>query len=308
MGFKKFLAAGLCATAMLAMTGVACADDYNAYIAIQGHSYTFRNTVEEGSYGREGSLIGPEADASNIKAVPDYDYETTPALIGWNEDGSAALFPMDSVENAVINGNGTYTVSMKGITWNGDTGLHFILLSTDMPWADDGGTAYVQEISLKLDGTEVLHKSINDADYEADPDYAGLWGLEKSDQEYLTYNLINDYDNELEPINFVFPFTDVEISFVINGFDGVVDEGLTLEAAPTDDGGEDGSEPPAEVTDDGASDDGAASDTASKAATTTTSTASEDDDSSNTGMIIGIVVAVIAVIAIIAVVASKKKK
>ncbi len=95
----------------------ALAADYNAYVAVQSESYIFRNDWYDASYGLNGEN-------------PDFFYRLT----GWDAANNAVDYG-GTFEDAVITGNGTYTVTMTtgDHGFGVDTLLRFFRVTTSIP-------------------------------------------------------------------------------------------------------------------------------------------------------------------------------
>lgn len=236
------------------------AGTYNAYIGLQTPKYSFRNAWSEGSYGLNGS------EGS----------EYFERITSWADDGSAFTTP-GTITDAVIAGNGTYTVSVTGIQWpEGEFAdqdyMNQIFISTDIP---NTGEVTVSNVVLTIDGKEV---SLASAGAILSPD----------DIDYMTILIQNIWNSDVTTIGYYsVPFTDISISFDVDGFnyDKAADEAPAAGAEATDD---------------------------SAAGTTETEENVEDgavqESSSGKGLVVGIVVAVIAACAVVCGVFVSKKK
>lgn len=280
--FKK-ISAVVCALVMvLSMAGIACAEDYNGYLGIQGDCYTFRNAWNEANYGIDGASK-PEG----------YDFAT--GLIGW-VDNEAQLFSA-TIQDATISGNGTFEVSMTDIEWNNDTTLKLLFVDTDIPY----GEAIFTNIKAEMDGTEVF--SLDATDMETDQE-EGIWVLEDPElKDYVGYLLINTYNQEIPTFDYSLP-TNVTVQFTVSGLPNDANpEDVVATPEPTDAP----TDVPAETPTDAPTEASEATPAPTQAASTTTDS-TDDDGGSNTGLIIGIIAIVVIVIVIVVVVATKKKK
>ena len=298
---KKFMTrpTAVATTALLALgtLGVAAADDYKAYINVQGSKYTFRNAWNDGDFGRD----------SQAKPVPaEWTYDA--GLIGWVEEGAdnysadlngAAFFPA-TITDATVSGTGWYSVGMSDITWNGDSTLNLLFVSTEIPmqdgYLDEEYESYLYgvcpEAHVYMNGSEVFTTT----DVVQNPDEA----------DYVNIQFINLWNSDLE----VFTYPDapetiqIDLGFTFNG------EELP-EYSYTSLFGEAGGEEEPEPTEAPKEEDPKPTEapkTDSKADTKADTTKSDSKDS-NTGLLIGIIAGVVVLCAIIiGVVASKKKK
>ncbi|MCH5274980.1 MAG: hypothetical protein J1E65_04010 [Lachnospiraceae bacterium] len=174
------------------------------------------------------------------------------------------------VTDAVIAGNGTYTVSITDFgtvfvddfAAEGKDCFNLIYVDTDIPLSD---AVTVTDVQLKIDGST---KHTVDVGYQS-PD----------DKDYVNIMIQNIWNNDIKEISYYpAPTTSLEITFTISGF--------AYDAAPAE-------EAPAENT--------APAESAAPAETT--------ESGSNTGLIVGIVAAVVVVAGGAAgVVVAKKKK
>ncbi len=124
MNFKRILAGVMTGTMVVAMGVPTFADDleYNGYFCFQTPSYSFRNACDDASYGINGTSNTDEIDYSVVHA--------------W--DGNDLVSAAGTFTDAVITGDGTYTVSVSGLDWSdsefGTSDCYNLLfLSTDIP-------------------------------------------------------------------------------------------------------------------------------------------------------------------------------
>ena len=157
--------------------------EYNVYFGVQTAAYSFRNAWND-SYG-----LG----------TPEFDQIT-----GWN--GNDEVVRTGTITDAVIKGNGTYTVSLTGVDFADDAEtLNLLFLSTDIPLDSD---AKITDITVKMGGKKVY-------DFEEsyqDPDT----------KDYIKTLLINTYNDAFNGEN-EFAYTlsagmDIEVTFTVSGF------------------------------------------------------------------------------------------
>lgn len=228
--------------------------EFNVYFGVQTAAYSFRNAWND-NYG-----LG----------TPEWNQIT-----GWN--GNDEVVRTGTITDAVIKGNGTYSVSLTGVDFADDAEtLNLLFLSTDIP-LDKG--VEISDIAVRMGGKKV---------YEFDESYQ-----DPDTKDYIKTLLINTYNDAFKADN-EFAYTlsagmDIEITFTVSGlaYDNP-------DAAPS------GDTTPVETT--------AASTTQAASQATTTASA---DAASQGGVSVGVIIAIVAavvVVAAIVVVAVKKKK
>lgn len=228
--------------------------EFNVYFGVQTAAYSFRNAWND-NYG-----LG----------TPEWNQIT-----GWN--GNDEVVRTGTITDAVIKGNGTYSVSLTGVDFADDAEtLNLLFLSTDIP-LDKG--VEISDITVRMGGKKV---------YEFDESYQ-----DPDTKDYIKTLLINTYNDAFKADN-EFAYTlsagmDIEITFTVSGL-----------AYDNPDAVPSGDTTPVETT--------AASTTqAASQPTTTASTDAASQGGVSVGVIIAIVAAVVVVAAIV-VVAVKKKK
>lgn len=228
--------------------------EFNVYFGVQTAAYSFRNAWND-SYG-----LG----------TPEWNQIT-----GWN--GNDEVVKTGTITDAVIKGNGTYTVSLTGVDFADDAEtLNLLFLSTDIP-LDKG--VEISDITVRMGGKKV---------YEFEESYQ-----DPDTKDYIKTLLINTYNDAFKADN-EFAYTlsagmDIEITFTVSGL-----------AYDNPDAVPSGDTTPVETT--------AASTTQAASQATTTAGA---DAASQGGVSVGVIIAIVAavvVVAAIVVVAVKKKK
>lgn len=228
--------------------------EFNVYFGVQTAAYSFRNAWND-NYG-----LG----------YPEFDQIT-----GWN--GNDEVVRTGTITDAVIKGNGTYTVSLTGVDFADDAEtLNLLFLSTDIPLDSD---VKITDITVKMGGKKV---------YDFDESYQ-----DPDTKDYIKTLLINTYNDAFKADN-EFAYTlsagmDIEITFTVSGL-----------AYDNPDAVPSGDTTPVETT--------AASTTQAAGQATTTAGA---DAASQGGVSVGVIIAIVAavvVVAAIVVVAVKKKK
>lgn len=205
---KIFAAIAAAAMAVSALAIPASAESYNAYLGIQSASYTFRNAWNDTTYGKG---VAAE-DGTNY-----FDH-----LTGW--DGPTATNNGGTFTDAVITGDGTYTVSLTGdFNFGADETLNLLFVSTDMP-LDCG--AKITDVKVKIDGS---------TKYTFDEAY-----LNPDDKTYVSPMMINIWNDDLGKTDGLFGYTmpssSVEIEFTVSGLgDGAAAPAAEETAAPAAD-------------------------------------------------------------------------
>lgn len=228
---------------------------YNAYFGIQTPTYTFRNSYDDATYG-----LGTD---------------TFNQLTGWVDDVATAM--PGTITDTVIEGNGTYKVSLTDFDFSTDfaeaEAFNLIFVSTDMPVNDQ---IQITDVKLIMDGKTVYTFD----NYYQDPEVSNVKML-----------LVNGYNAELPVFSYAVPKTSIEIEFTVAGFnyDKAVEEVVATEA-PTQEPTETPTATPTEAVQE-----------------TMTDSA---ESSTNTGLIVGIVIGVVVVAGIVtfAVINNKKKQ
>ena len=161
---------------------------FNAYIGIQTETYIFRNEWNEANYGR--------------------DSEENPGffdrLTGWDADNNAVDYG-GTFEDAVIDKNGTYTVSLT----TGDMGLaedqhiRMLFVSTEIPSrAVKEGVIEISDVSVKFgDKGAQSYTEIN------------------TTGDYARITILDEYSQSSEPVGYTVPGanTTVSITFTVSG-------------------------------------------------------------------------------------------
>ncbi len=163
---------------------------YHAYIGLQSPKYTFRNAVDDATYGA---------------AAEDGKYFNQ--LTAWDEDNNAFGVPV-TFTDAEIAGNGTYTVSATGIEWpegefESQDYMNLIFLSTDIP---NSGEITISNIQLNIGGSNVELAS------------AGAI-LSPDNVNYINMLIQNIWNSDITTIGYYqVPFSEISITFDVSGF------------------------------------------------------------------------------------------
>ncbi len=246
--------------------------EYHAYFGFQQTgSWTYRDAWYNPASGLDGTSL----------STGDYNTLFT--------DGGNATIDGVTITDAVIKGNGTYSVSVTGLNGaipaddGADIKTSLVYVSTDIP-SSAIGTLNFTDVKLIVDGAEIALPS-PEPYVNADAQELGLY----------QFDLVNTYHPEAYTSPSILAMNDsVEIQFTVSGFN--TDDPDAVLAEPTE---EPAQEP---ATSDGSS---ATSDTENNAGSSSDN--SKEDSSSSTTTIV-IVVVVIVVIAGAAFFLMKKKK
>lgn len=226
------------------------------------HAYLLFQAVE--------SWVGRDRFFTKKQGV-DYDHFDTL----WTSLKSDKLIPLEGakVEDAVIKGNGHYTVKVTGIDGRctaevagTDPAEYGILgFTTDIPY-DQGVT--IDNVSVKSDGVDRGKRSGDEVYYDKD---------DIKDPGLITVELANSWHDECKnPLGLTLPQDSVEIGFDVKGFNYDNPDAVEATATPK----------------------AAAKDDSSK----------KDSKGVSTGTIVCIVVVAVVVIAGVVVVVTRKKK
>lgn len=246
--------------------------EYHAYFGFQQTgSWTYRDAWYNPASGLDGTSL----------STGDYNTLFT--------DGGNATIDGVTITDAVIKGNGTYSVSVTGLNGaipaddGADIKTSLVYVSTDIP-SGAIGTLNFTDVKLIVDGAEIALPS-PEPYVNADAQELGLY----------QFDLVNTYHPEAYTSPSILAMNDsVEIQFTVSGFN--TDDPDAVLAEPT----EEPTQEPAT-----SDDSSATSDTENNAGSSTDN--SKEDSSSSTTTIV-IVVVVIVVIAGAAFFLMKKKK
>ncbi|HWT76241.1 MAG TPA: hypothetical protein VN258_16195 [Mobilitalea sp.] len=256
-------AAATDAAATVAPTAAASGDvtysgSYNAYMGIQTDTnlWIFRNAYDDKDYG----FGTPEF--SGLSSVA---------------NGTTTSYP-GTFTDAVIDGDGTYTVTLENPDFQSETHLSLLYVSTDIPLSDK---VKITNVQAKFDGS---------TKYTFDQGY-----LDPDSKTYVKILCLNNWNADVKDLFFYnMPPKKVEITFTIEG----MGYKSTAQAAPT----------VAPTTAPAADTSAATTDTSAAATDTSAAATDTSDSSSNTGLVIGIIAAVVVVAVVVIVLVTKKKK
>ena len=164
----------------------ALAAEYNAYFGVQTVNYIFRNMWDEASYGKES---------------PNWGH-----LTGWGDDSEEVDYG-GSFKDAVITGNGTYTVSLKlgDKGFGDDESFNMLFVSTDIPkQLIKDGLVTISDVKTSMDGGQA-----RDFTY-----------IDVKEGKYATISVMNTYNNAVgvDTIPYTMPAKSIDITFTISGF------------------------------------------------------------------------------------------
>ena len=254
---------------------------YNAYFGVQTAAYSFRDPWDSESYGLETEYFNQ--------------------ITGWDADNNAVV-RAGTIHDTVIEGNGTYSVSLTDFNFDdGAETLNLLYVSTDIPKT---GEIVISNVTVFMDGKEVYGPSSRDymfAEAFLDPDT-------KTTMKPLCINLWSSDLKKGELFSYKMPTTSIEIQFTVSGFD--YDKAVAEEPAaePTEAPAEEVTTPaPTEepvATEAPKNDDNKSEEPKSE----DTSAPAEEESSFNAvPIVIAAVVAVIVIVAAVVAVARKKK-
>lgn len=175
---------------------------YNAYFGLQTPTYSFRNAFDDATYGR--------------------DTEYFNQVTGWDSNNNA-IKREGTFTDAVIAGNGTYTVSVSGLDLTGDFDsqdyFNLLFLSTDIP---NTGEITISDIQLNVGGSNVDINPI----------------LSPDSVNYVNMLIQNIWNDDVKTIGYyMVPPTEMSITFTVSGFayDKAADEAPAATEAPAAD-------------------------------------------------------------------------
>lgn len=224
--------------------------EYHAYFGLQTPTFSFRNAFDDANYGRDSDVFNQ--------------------ITGWDSENNA-IKREGTFTDAVIAGNGTYTVSVDGMDLSGDFDsqeyFNLLFISTDIP---NTGEITISDIKLEIDGRDVTIAPV----------------LSPDSVSYINMLVQNVWNDDVKEIGYYqVPPTAMKMTFTVSGF------AYDNTSAGTE-------EPAAPET----------PDAATPAPTDAPAADSGSAGGVSPVVIVIIVVAVVAVIAVVAVVLSKKKK
>lgn len=210
--------ASVMAATTLAVITSADNTEYNGYLSFQTSAYSFRNKVDDASYGKDSGFY----DNVIVWGTGDYPEETFPDYEdNWDYDVAGYVIPVNYGDTK-ITGNGTYTVSIDDFDWALDksAGFNLLLVSTDIP-VETG--ANITSVSVIVDGE--VAATIDTSAEEPEAGYP-----------YVTATAANAWNSAIESYSGVYPTSTLALEFTIDGLDSAdsaaAEEEPTEEAAP----------------------------------------------------------------------------
>lgn len=211
-----------------------------------------------------------------------YRDDWTNTSTGWGSDNFNTVFNNETsaattsiVNDAVLDGDGEYTISIENISLEGSTDWNMVAVSTNLPL---DGPIQITGGSLKYDNKTISTAPIQKAD----------------NKKYVQMMFINQYDNTMkDTVNTMVPAdgANLYMTFTVEGF-GYAKAEPTAAAEPTE---------AAAATDN-------TTDTTGTDNSTNTADKADAEGGLSTPVIIAIIAAAVVVVAIIVVVVAKKKK
>ena len=235
MKMKKFIGAAAAMAVAGVLTVGAAAETYNAYIGFQTTPYSFRNSFDEATYGKD------VADGKYFNSVVVWggnDPETYPELeeyYDYSDEGGIDGYVLPATyTDVVIDKDGTYKVGIADFDWalDGASGFNLLFISTDIPFdktlGEEGESiATFSDCKIIVDG--VVTSEI------ADPIIDTEDGRKTGHTKVLFANIWNDV-LKTEGYTGAYPTSTLEIEFTVSGLpadEPAVDEPTTDE--PTTD-------------------------------------------------------------------------
>ena len=197
---KKIRMAAAAVAAVVSAAALAVsASAYNAYIALQTSTYSFRNSWDDAGYGQatpyfNGWVVWGDGDTPE-ETFPDYEDN-------FDYDINGYVLPA-TYDDAKISGDGTYTVKASGIDWalKGENDFNLVFVSTDIP-ANQG--VVISDVSVAVDGEVV--KTVDTVAYDESASYIQIF-------------LANVWNSDIGNWGLAFPSEDVAITFTVSGLD-----------------------------------------------------------------------------------------
>ena len=214
---KSKILAAVAAAAVSVSAAAVSAGAYNAYIAIQTQTYSFRNEWNHAQYGKDSpwfnNWIVWGAAATDPETFPEYEDKYDYDLKGYALDATYT--------DAVIDADGTFTVKAEGIDWDlkDENDYNLLFVSTDIPM-DAGVTCTSATIIVDGKEIETVENPISD-----------------ETQDYFNIMLKNIYnsDDSVKNRSVPFPTSDIAIKFTLAGLGSGAADAATETAATAGD-------------------------------------------------------------------------
>ena len=204
---RRFIGAAAAMAVAGTLTVGAAAETYNAYIGFQTAPYSFRNSFDDASYGKD---------------VADGKYFNSVIVWGGNDPETFPQYE-DKFDDDMPDGSGgyvipaTYKVGITDFDWALDSSSSFNLLfvSTDIPFNKDAGEdgesiAKFSDCKIIVDGTVTSEV--------ADPIIDTEDGKKSGHTKVLFANIWNDALKK-DGYNGAYPTKSLEIEFTVSGLD-----------------------------------------------------------------------------------------
>ena len=218
MKMRRFIGAAAAMAVAGTLTVGAAAETYNAYIGFQTTAWSFRNSFDDASYGKD------VADGKYFNSVIVWggnDPETFPQYEDKFDDdmpdGSGGYVIPATYTDVQIDKDGTYKVGVTDFDWALDSSSSFNLLfvSTDIPFNKDAGEdgesiAKFSDCKIIVDGTVTSEVAAPIIDTEA--------GKKSGHTKLLFANIWNDALKK-DGYNGAYPTKSLEIEFTVSGLD-----------------------------------------------------------------------------------------
>ncbi len=219
MKMKRFIGAAAAMAVAGTLTVGAAAETYNAYIGFQTAPYSFRNSFDEATYGKDveggkyfNSVIvwGGNDPETYPQYEDNYDYDI---------DGYVLPATYTDVQ---IDKDGTYKVGISDFDWalDGASSFNLLFISTDIPFDKEAGEdgesiAKFSDCKIIVDGTVTSEV--------ADPIIDTEDGKKSGNTKVLFANIWNDV-LKTEGYTGAYPTKSVEIEFTVSGLGGGEEE------------------------------------------------------------------------------------
>ncbi len=215
MKIRTIAGAVIATAAAAALTIGAAAESYNAYIGFQTTPYSFRNKPTEPTYGVATDYFNSVIvwGGNDPETFPEYEDN-------FDYDISGYVLPA-TFTDAVIDKDGTYTVSVDGFDWalDGASAFNLLFVATDIP-SDAGVT--ITDASIIVDGE--VAETVAEPMVDPDDEKAGTLGI----------LFANIWNTELESYKGAYPTKSLAIQFTVSGL-GAADAEAPVEEAPSAD-------------------------------------------------------------------------
>ena len=219
MKMKRFIGAAAAMAVAGTLTVGAAAETYNAYIGFQTAPYSFRNSFDEATYGKDveggkyfnGVIVWGGNDPETYPQYEDnYDYDI---------DGYVLPATYTDVQ---IDKDGTYKVGISDFDWalDGASSFNLMFISTDIPFNKDAGEdgesiAKFSDCKIIVDGTVTSEV--------ADPIIDTEDGKKSGFTKVMFANIWNDA-LKTDGYTGAYPTKSLEIEFTVSGLGGGEEE------------------------------------------------------------------------------------